>query len=202
MLRKNTETTDIDEFQHLPDVVQQLSPQQAVALRSLLGGRNVSDTARHCNLSRSSVSNWVNQDGPFKKALAECKELQMRDGPLSEAKAFQEAENTPLLSLIGVKKRMQLLDILLLQDLQSRQPQRSQLIARLQAMIGQANDFVDKLSSDEIATDLFKDQSEHFRTAVLRVTASILADMPDADDRLSRLRTKLNAIDRECGVSE
>ena len=48
MPKKHTEATNIDEFQHLPEIVQKLSSQQAAALGSLLAGRNVSDTAKHC----------------------------------------------------------------------------------------------------------------------------------------------------------
>lgn len=201
MAKKDTEPTNIDEFRRLPEIVKQLSSQQAAALKQLLAGRNISDAAKHCHLSRSSVSNWVNQDGPFKRALAECKELQLRGGPLSEAQAFQQAENSPLLSLLGLRKRLALLDVLLLKDLQSRQPQRSQLIARLQTTISQARDYLASLTSDEVAADQVRQQVTDYRDAVLQAVARLLSDVPDGDAKLLTFRNKLKSIDEKAGIS-
>ena len=117
-------------------------------------------------------------------------------------KLFEQIERIPPLTTVGVRKRIELIDRLILTDLRNHEDKRKGMIHQHQNAVSKASDFTDKLSADEVAADLFRDQSERFRTAVLRVTTSILADLPDADDRLSRLRTKLNSVDRECGVLE
>ena len=202
MVKKTADETGFGEIGHMPDAVKQLTAQQVAALRCLLRGKNNSHTARECGLSRNTISTWVNQNELFQQGLAECKELQLREGPLSEARAFQEAENTPLLTLLGLRKRMQLLDILLLKDLQSRQPQRSQLIARLQAMIGQARDYLASLTSDEVAKDQVNQQVTEFRAVVLEAVARLLSDVPEGDIKLLSFRNKLKAIDEKSGIVE
>ena len=201
MGKKTADETGFGEIGQMPDAVKRLSPQQVAALRCLLRGKNNSDTARECGLSRNTVSAWVNQNKPFQQAIEACKELQMRDGPVSEAKAFQAAMSTPLLSLLGLRKRMQLLDVLLLRDLQSRQPQRSQLIARLQTMIGQARDYLASLTSDEVAKDQVNQQVAEYRDAVLQAVARLLSDVPDGDAKLLIFRNRLKSIDEKAGIS-
>ena len=202
MGKKDTDETGFGEIGQMPDAVKRLSPQQVAALRCLLQGRNITDTARECGMCRNTVSTWVNQNDLFKRAIEACKQLQMHAGPVSEAKAFQEAESTPLLSLLGLRKRMQLLDVLLLRDLQSRQPQRSQLIARLQTMIGQARDYLASLTSDEVAADQVRQQVTEYRDALLQAVARLLSDVPDGDAKLLIFRNKLKSIDEKAGILE
>ena len=96
---------------------------------------------------------------------------------------------------------MQLLDGLLLRDLQSRQPQRSQLIARLQTMIGQARDYLASLTSDEVAKDQVNQQVAEYRDAVLQAVARLLSDVPDGDAKLLIFRNRLKSIDEKAGIS-
>ena len=193
---------DLDDLDILPESVKQLNHKQQAAISFLARGEKQAEVARKVGVSRQSINTWLHNDERFRAALKDIQETLYFDSPTEEVKLFQQIEKIPPLTTIGVRKRIELIDRLILTDLRNHEDKRKGMIHQLQNAVAKASDFTDKLSADEVAADLFRDQSERFRTALLRVTASILADLPDADDRLSRLRSKLNAIDRECGVLE
>lgn len=62
------------------ELVDALSPAQAIALRELLVGKSITSAAETAGVTRWTVSNWANHDGPFQRALRELKRE-----PLAEA---------------------------------------------------------------------------------------------------------------------
>ena len=193
---------DLDDLDIVPESVKALNHKQQAAIAYLARGQKQAEVARQVGVSRQSINTWLHNDDRFRAALKDIQESLYFDSPVAEVKLFEQIERIPPLTTVGVRKRIELIDRLILTDLRNSEDKREGMIHQLQNAVAKANDFVEKLSADEVAADLFRDQSERFRTAVLRATVSILADVPDADDRLSRLRTKLNAIDRESGVLE
>ena len=196
--------TQQDNSGHVGEAMAVLSEKKQATIAHLLAGKTISKISREMDVSRNTIYTWRNKDPIFQQALSEekARRLSNHTGTGDEAESFREVQAIPLLSLAGIRVRIELHDRLILQDLAERDTNRAVLIRRLESSIKQANDFLGKISADDIAREMVEQQTMSFRQAVLEAALDIIGPLPHSDKLLAQFRGRLDDIDRESGVSE
>jgi len=192
-------STEPDKLQLLPDNAEKLRPVQREAVRLLLIGLRPGKVAERLSIHRSTLWTWMRNE-TFQQVLRESQENLFQANFADEAAAFKSVEGVPLLTMGGLKRRLELVDVLLLRDLQDKRPQRATLIARLQNMLTQAQTFLDKLDADTVAKGLFQDQAQRYRERVLSAVARLLVGLPDSEVLLGKFSKQLDKIDLAVGI--
>ena len=200
MSKVTAELTDVNSQVHRETALSKLNFRQRAAVRALAGGKSVSQAARDSNLSRTAVSGWLNHNIDFQRALHELQRELYSDVPQNEAAAFRAAESTAVLSLAGIRARVQLLDQLLLRDLKEQSEKRTRLIRQLQASIAAAGDYLSKLDSDEVARDIVEYTTTEYRRLLLEAVSELLKPLDGGEELLDRFSKKLRSIDSASGV--
>jgi len=81
---------------------------------------------------------------------------------------------TPLLSVAGLKARLELKDHLILQDLLDYNEKRTRLIQRLETDVDQARVYLDSLTKDDSIAEQVAMQITEYKTALLATLLNIL----------------------------
>jgi len=180
-----------------------LSEKKQATIGHLLDGKDISKTARAVGVGRSTIHTWLN-DPAFQQAMSEEKARRRSNhkGSAEEVESFREVQDIPLLTIAGIRARIELHDRLILSDLAERDTNRAVLIRRLESSIKQATGFLGTISANDIARDMVERQTLSFRQAVLEATIDIMGPLPHSDKLLAQFRGRLDDIDRKSGVSE
>jgi predicted transcriptional regulator len=200
----NTKKTDLNTTAQNRNTLSELKPSQQATIRLLTSGKSISGIARELGIGRTTIHSWL-KDDQFQQALDEVQEdLQYdRAGAVKdELSAFEKVESTPLLSLPGIRARIELLDRLIIADLREKSDKRTRLISRLESSINQAHEFIQKVSSDEAASELVEQRTHRYCEAVLRIVRDFLRTLPQSDTLLKQFQKRLDEIDLISGVTE
>ena len=116
---------NLDDLDILPESVKQLNHKQQAAISFLARGEKQAEVARKVGVSRQSINTWLHNDERFRAALKDIQETLYFDSPTEEVKLFQQIEKIPPLTTIGVRKRIELIDRLILTDLRNHEGKES-----------------------------------------------------------------------------
>ena len=194
--------TNIDSFAAAVPEASKLNSKQRAALALVARGLKFAEVARKVGVCRATVSGWAHHDPNFRRALSALQSSLYLIGPGDEAEAFKAVESKPLLSLPGIRARLELADMLILKDLQEHTTQRTRTIQRLESVLGTANEFLSKVNSSTAAHELIRQRTTEYRHLVLQAVVDVFSGVPDAEALLSKFRHRLLAIDEKSGIDE
>jgi len=184
-------------MEQITEIPSGLNTRQKVTLSLLSQGKTISQVSRQTGVSRNTLYRW-SKDPLYQKALDSIQTNALQDHSKNgEDALFQAAESTPLLTLHGIRIRLQLLDMLILNDLRDHQDKRTRLIARLESSINQAEEFVKSLRSDEIASELLNQFMQKYQESVLREVLILLENLPGSPDLIHQFQQRLDTVDKE-----
>ena len=184
------------------DRLSRLASRRQVTIRALAAGKTITAAAKELGIGRTTVHAWLKQPD-FREALDE-EMMRLRDDGsqlADEVAAFEAAERTPLLSLAGIRARLELLDRLVISDLRNQSDKRRGMIGRLEASIDQANAFLQKVTANEAASSLLEQRMEAYRRALLDVLIELLEPLSVSKKVMTAIRLRLEDVDQEAGVS-
>jgi len=169
-----------------------LSLRQQNALKLLLKGFPDTRVATELGISRETVCRWRHHDADFQAALeAERQRLLATEPEEATKQRIEVVIATPLLSLAGIKARLELKDRLILQDLSNYNEERTRLIQRLETDIEQAKYFLDTLSKDESVTQQVTLSTNAYKFELVQTLISILEELVDSPAMRETILTEL-----------
>ena len=169
-----------------------LSPRQQEAVRLLLKGRRDTEVATELGIARETVNRWKRRDNIFKAALeAERKRLWVLEGTDETKQRIEVVLATPLLSLAGLRARLELKDYLILQDLGAFNERRARLVQRLEVDVEQAQHYSEMLTKDDSITQQLAIRLTDYKTALIRVLMQILKEEVPSPEGQRRILERL-----------
>lgn len=154
----------------------QLSVKQLNAIALLIRGYSDRRVAEAIGVARETVNVWRNHNQTFKAALEQARQQLWPTERDAIKERIGKVLATPLLSLAGIKARLELKDSLILQDLSDYNEKRARLIQRLEAEIDQARHYLDSLSKEDSITEQVALEANEYRTRLLTTLFTILTE--------------------------
>ena len=181
---------------NLTDV--RLSAKQRSAIDLLLQGLSDREVAEKINVRRETINLWRNHNQTFITEFEKARQ-ELFGAKTEEINArIEEVKTTKLLSLEGIKARLQLKDQLILQDLSSYNENRARLIQRLEADIEQANKYLDTLNKDDsinAQVNLYINEYKQGLLSTLQNSLNEIVSQKVKDEILTRLGEEITIIE-------
>ncbi len=164
----------------------ELSVKQRNAIELLIRGYSDRRVAEEIGVTRETVNGWRNHHQAFRIALENARQSRWTTEQDALKQRIDQVLATPLLSLAGIKARLELKDCLILQDLLHYNEKRTRLIQRLEINIDQAKYYLDSLSKDERITEQVTMQTNEYKTQLLSTLMTILVEtvLPEVRDTI------------------
>ncbi len=169
-----------------------LSPRQENAVRLLLKGYSDARVGRELGVARETVNRWRHHDPGFQAALEAQKDhFRLMEPEDAMKQRIDAVLVTKLLSLEGIKARLELKDHLILQDLLDFNEKRTRLIQRLEVDIDQSRFYIGSLSKDESLAQQVALLTNDYKRSLLETLMAILDKVIESSETREEILTKL-----------